>query len=486
MAGDEQRVGRLTPVIGDLPQRATVQVAVVDEQRPGLAAEFRLGVRRIADDEHFPAFAAQHDGLVARRVTRRRDEAHRPIAEHVEGSGETGERLDRLGFVVDGAPVEGVIELAVVVALPEAARVGGRPFTAIDEKRGAGEFGDRARVVDMEMGHDHHPDLGELDSAGRQLRAERLVVLHPGDVDELGGAPHVAAHVGGAARVQAGVDHERAGTRVLDEERRDRKPLPAAPRAEELGCDPGQRERPSGRLVKAPGARSSAVRIGETRTVAPGRPPTSGSCAGFGSVASGIASRTLYRLRAMAILRDNLLAGRTVTTNAAGELRDALAVLGAEVADPGAAEGADAGAAEGADAGAAEGADAGGPVDALVHDARADFGGGGAGALLGALETMWETIASAANASMIASGRGGKVVLIAPEDGAGDHADAARAAIENLARTLSTEWARYRITTTALTPRAGTRESDLAMLVAFVVSEAGDYYSGARFDLGPR
>ncbi len=180
----------------------------------------------------------------------------------------------------------------------------------------------------------------------------------------------------------------------------------------------------------------------------------------------------------MAILRDNLLAGRTVTTNAAGELRDALAVLGAEVADPGAAEG--------ADAGAAEGADAGGPVDALVHDARADFGGGGAGALLGALETMWETIASAANASMIASGRGGKVVLIAPEDGAGDHADAARAAIENLARTLSTEWARYRITTTALTPRAGTRESDLAMLVAFVVSEAGDYYSGARFDLGPR
>ena len=121
-----------------------------------------------------------------------------------------------------------------------------------------------------------------------------------------------------------------------------------------------------------------------------------------------------------------------------------------------------------------------------MHDARADFGGGGAGALLGALETMWETVASVANASMIAPGRGGKVVLIAPENGAGDHADAARAAIENLARTLSTEWARYRITTTALTPRAGTRESDLAMLVAFVVSEAGDYYSGARFELGPR
>ncbi len=95
------------------------------------------------------------------------------------------------------------------------------------------------------------------------------------------------------------------------------------------------------------------------------------------------------------------------------------------------------------------------PCDALVHDARADFGGGGQDALLAALETLWETIANVANASLIPSGDGGKVVLIAPEDGAGAYADAARAAIENLARTLSTEWARYGITATAVTPRAG-------------------------------
>ena len=180
----------------------------------------------------------------------------------------------------------------------------------------------------------------------------------------------------------------------------------------------------------------------------------------------------------MTILRDDLLANRTVATNVTGELREALEDLGAGLAETG---GGDVGDVDGADVG-----HPGGPVDALVHDARAAFGDGGADALLAALEVMWETIASAANASLIPFGRGGKVVLIAPEAGMGEYADAARAAIENLARTLSTEWARYGITTTALTPRAGTRESDLAVLVAFIVSEAGDYHSGARVELGAR
>jgi NAD(P)-dependent dehydrogenase (short-subunit alcohol dehydrogenase family) len=172
----------------------------------------------------------------------------------------------------------------------------------------------------------------------------------------------------------------------------------------------------------------------------------------------------------MSILRDNLLAGRIVATNAAGELREALEALGAEVVD----------------AGGAGGAEPGSALDALVHDARADFGGGGPDALLTALEALWAAIANAANASLIPSGDGGKVVLIAPEGGAGAYADAAQAAIDNLARTLSTEWARYGITATAVTPRGGTRESDLAVLVAFIVSGAGDYYSGARFELGGR
>jgi len=172
----------------------------------------------------------------------------------------------------------------------------------------------------------------------------------------------------------------------------------------------------------------------------------------------------------MTILRDDLLANRTVATNAAGDLREALKTLGAEVVN----------------AGGPVGGEPGGALDALVHDARTAFADGGPDALLAALETMWKTIANTANESLIGSDRGGKVVLIAPEAGAGEYADAARAAIENLARTLSTEWARYGVTTTAVTPRAGTRESDLAVLVAFIVSEAGDYHSGARLELGAR
>ena len=71
--------------------------------------------------------------------------------------------------------------------------------------------------------------------------------------------------------------------------------------------------------------------------------------------------------------------------------------------------------------------------------------------------------------------RGGKVVLVAP---AGDAPQ--RAAHENLARTLSVEWARHRITPTAILP--GTA-ADVAELVAFLASPAGEYYSGCAFTL---
>ncbi|MBV8956986.1 MAG: hypothetical protein JO179_22805 [Solirubrobacterales bacterium] len=75
-------------------------------------------------------------------------------------------------------------------------------------------------------------------------------------------------------------------------------------------------------------------------------------------------------------------------------------------------------------------------------------------------------------------------MLIAPRAGAGDHADAARDGLENLARTLSVEWARFGITTTAIVPAAAAREQDVALLVAFLLSPAGDYFSGCRLEIG--
>jgi len=75
----------------------------------------------------------------------------------------------------------------------------------------------------------------------------------------------------------------------------------------------------------------------------------------------------------------------------------------------------------------------------------------------------------------IGAERGGKIVLVAPRD---DRPQ--RAALENLARTLSVEWARYDIRPTAILP--GSAE-DVAELVAFLASPAGDYYSGCAFSL---
>jgi len=128
----------------------------------------------------------------------------------------------------------------------------------------------------------------------------------------------------------------------------------------------------------------------------------------------------------------------------------------------------------------------------LVVDAGAMFDGG-ADALIAALEATWRVTRAVANAAFIAGEAGGRIAYLAPPTlAAGSrskpgaiaaHADAARAGLENLARTLSIEWARFAITPVAIAPGPSTAAQQIAGVVAYLASSAGDYFSGCELDL---
>jgi hypothetical protein len=137
-------------------------------------------------------------------------------------------------------------------------------------------------------------------------------------------------------------------------------------------------------------------------------------------------------------------------------------------------------------------------TQALVVDGAALFaqatGSGGAGQALGAcLAGSWQVTQAVAERAFLAGGRGGRIVYVTPPAGADgsspvEHADAARAGLENLARTLSIEWARHGITAVAIAPGANGSDpsasgSEVAALVAYLVSPAGAYFSGCLLDL---
>ncbi|HEX4759764.1 MAG TPA: SDR family oxidoreductase [Thermoleophilaceae bacterium] len=127
------------------------------------------------------------------------------------------------------------------------------------------------------------------------------------------------------------------------------------------------------------------------------------------------------------------------------------------------------------------------------------------------LEGTWLMTHAVATKAMIPGG-GGKVisVTLSPHHGLPGmaHSSAARAAVENLMRVLSIEWARFGIRLNAIATghfetdaiqkypepvRAGVARTvplqrmgqpeEQAWLVAYLASHAGDYYSGAIFTL---
>jgi len=166
------------------------------------------------------------------------------------------------------------------------------------------------------------------------------------------------------------------------------------------------------------------------------------------------------------VFASDLLAGRRVVV--AGEPPPLLARLGAEVrpldAD--------------LDDEEAVAAAAGAGADVLVVDAGALFAAGGLDGLRAALDRTWNAVRAVATRAFVERERGGRIVMLAPRPGAGPHAEAARAGLENMARTLSIEWSRFGITTVTVAPGEETTGDEVAQLVAYLASPAAGYFSG--------
>jgi NAD(P)-dependent dehydrogenase (short-subunit alcohol dehydrogenase family) len=177
---------------------------------------------------------------------------------------------------------------------------------------------------------------------------------------------------------------------------------------------------------------------------------------------------------AATLLRPGLLEGQAVAVLAAGEPGGAAAAACAEM---------------GAEVTRLETVrpDAlGGRLDTLVIDAASLFAAApqeGLTPLRACADTAWEAARAAGTGAMIEAEGGGKIVVIAPDPDAGPHARGARAALENFARTLSIEWARYDIRVSTIHPAPTTDPADVAALVAYLASPAGDYFSGCLFTL---
>jgi NAD(P)-dependent dehydrogenase (short-subunit alcohol dehydrogenase family) len=123
---------------------------------------------------------------------------------------------------------------------------------------------------------------------------------------------------------------------------------------------------------------------------------------------------------------------------------------------------------------------ASGGIDMLVVDGAAMFAADG---LHACLEGAWDATRAVVNGALLPAARGGRIVYLAPSPSAGEQADAARAGLENLARTLSVEWARHEITVVTIALGDGAVPGEVAALTAYLASPAGAYFSGCLLDL---
>jgi NAD(P)-dependent dehydrogenase (short-subunit alcohol dehydrogenase family) len=143
-----------------------------------------------------------------------------------------------------------------------------------------------------------------------------------------------------------------------------------------------------------------------------------------------------------------------------------------------------------------------GQIDLLAVDGAALFaeglarGGDGHAALRMCMDATWNATRAVINHAFLAGVEpggessatsaavaDGRVVYLAPAPDAGEYAAAACASLENLARTLSTEWARHGVTVVTVAPGTSTAASEVAALIAYLASPAGAYFSGCQLDL---
>ncbi len=124
-----------------------------------------------------------------------------------------------------------------------------------------------------------------------------------------------------------------------------------------------------------------------------------------------------------------------------------------------------------------------GDIDMLVVDGAGLFGDGAGRALRVCVDSAWNVTRAVINRAFLPTQRSGRIVYLAPAPDAGAQAVAARAALENLARTLSVEWARHQINVVTIAPGRATSAAELAALVAYLASPAGTYFSGCLLAL---